>query len=146
LQHCLAVACPPWGNVHRVDVDPEVTVTRRDLSPIKEQLLRERRELISRALKAMREDTTFDSDDLPDEIDQASAEYIQGLSLRLRDREGYYLRKIDEALRKMESGVYGICEICQQEIPLARLIVRPVAPLCISCKESQERLERTYGL
>ena len=120
-------------------------MTSRDLSQIKQQLIVERRTLISRALKTMREDTAFDADDLPDEIDQASAEYIQGLALRLRDREGYYLRKIEEALRKMESGVYGICEVCNEEIPLARLAVRPVAPLCISCKESQEQLERNFG-
>jgi DnaK suppressor protein len=52
------------------------------------------------------------------------------------------LRKIDEALDRMEQGTYGICERCEKEIPFQRLKARPVTTLCIECKTLQEQEER----
>jgi DnaK suppressor protein len=61
---------------------------------------------------------------------------------RLRERERGLLAKIEEALQKIEQGVYGECESCGEEIGLKRLEARPVAELCIDCKSEQERMER----
>ena len=78
----------------------------------------------------------------PDQSDQATAEVDQNFSLRLKEREQKLLKKIDEALDRMETKTYGICERCGQEIPYKRLKARPVTTLCIECKTLQEQEER----
>jgi DnaK suppressor protein len=62
--------------------------------------------------------------------------------MRIRDRERKLLKKIDEALDRMSSGTYGICERCSEDIPYKRLKARPVTTLCIECKTLQEQEER----
>ena len=64
-------------------------------------------------------------DDLADEIDQASSEYAQSMIFRLRDREKFLLAKIDKALARIESGTFGVCEKCEEEISVKRLEARP---------------------
>lgn len=101
--------------------------------------------LIARASRTLENDATYDTSDLADEIDQATAEYGHSLELRLRDREAYYLAKIDAALRRIDEGSFGICEVCDEPIAARRLEVRPVTTLCVRCKEEQEMDERSYG-
>jgi DnaK suppressor protein len=79
----------------------------------------------------------------PDVSDQASAEVDQNFSMRIREREQKLLKKIDEALDRMNTATYGICERCGGEIPYKRLKARPVTTLCIECKTLQEQEERT---
>lgn len=111
-----------------------------------EALLRsERDDLLRKAIKSLREDAVMDTNDLPDEIDQATTEYLQSMSLRMRDREKYYLQKIEVALAKIAAGEYGLCEECEEPIAVKRLVARPVTTLCIRCKEDQEREERAYS-
>jgi len=83
-----------------------------------------------------------DLEALPDVSDQASAEADQNFSMRIRDRERKLLKKIEEALARMSSGTYGICERCDGDIPYKRLKARPVTTLCIECKTLQEQEER----
>ena len=83
-----------------------------------------------------------DLEALPDVSDQASAEADQNFSMRIRDRERKLLKKIEEALARMSSGTYGICERCEGDIPYKRLKARPVTTLCIECKTLQEQEER----
>lgn len=78
----------------------------------------------------------------PDVSDQASAEVDQNFSMRIRDRERKLLKKIDEALDRMNASTYGICEACGGEIPYKRLKARPVTTLCIECKTTQEEEEQ----
>jgi DnaK suppressor protein len=78
----------------------------------------------------------------PDVSDQASAEVDQNFSMRIREREQKLLKKIEEALERMKSNTYGICERCGGEIPYKRLKARPVTTLCIECKTLQEQEER----
>ena len=61
---------------------------------------------------------------------------------RIRERESKLLSKIDEALEQIDQGDYGECTSCGEEIGVKRLLARPVARLCIDCKEEQERFER----
>ena len=58
--------------------------------------------------------------------------------------KSYLLKKIDLALEKVESGTYGECESCGEQIAVARLMARPVAQLCIDCKTDQENTERKF--
>ena len=73
--------------------------------------------------------------------DQASAESDRSFILRLRGREQRYIRKIDEAVERIEKGTYGICESCGEPIGVKRLEARPVTTLCIECKTRQEEEE-----
>jgi DnaK suppressor protein len=79
---------------------------------------------------------------LPDVSDQASAEADQNFSLRIREREQRLIKKIDEALDRMDQNTYGICERCEEEIPYPRLKARPVTTLCINCKMLEEQEEK----
>ncbi len=90
-------------------------------------------------------DIHVDPDDFPDEIDAASSEANLQFTGRLREREGGLLAKIDAALEKIESGEYGECVSCGEDIGVKRLKARPVAELCIECKSEAEQLERRTG-
>ena len=79
---------------------------------------------------------------LADPTDRASLESDRALILRMRDRERKLLTKINEAFSRIESGVYGRCDECGDEIGIERLKARPVTNLCINCKSAQEARER----
>jgi len=109
-------------------------------------ILEERRQsLIVQAKKTLESDMVLSPDDRFDEVDQASSEYMQAFSFRLRGREKFLMDKIELALRKIDDGSYGICEECEDTIALKRLQARPEAPLCIQCKEAQEKEEAVYA-
>ena len=91
--------------------------------------------------KIVREDFGVNSDDRYDELDQATTDIEQSMRMRLRNREVLYIKKVDEALERIEEGVFGLCELCEEDIELRRLEARPTATLCIGCKEEQERKE-----
>ncbi len=118
---------------------------KKELAKFKAILLKEQQEVLRKAAKTLNDEAKVDTNELPDETDQASSEYLQSLALRLRDREKTYLNKVEAALKKIETGEFGICENCGEEISIKRLEARPVTTLCIRCKEDQEREERTYG-
>jgi DnaK suppressor protein len=84
---------------------------------------------------------TLSNDEMSDEFDLTSAEQEQDMRMRLRSREALFLKKIDEALNKIQDGSFGECECCEEPIELSRLEVRPTANLCLSCKEEQEMRE-----
>jgi len=81
----------------------------------------------------------------PDPNDRATQEDEFSLELRTRDRERKLIRKIDEALKRIEDGSYGYCLETGEEIGVKRLEARPVATLSIEAQERRERRERQYG-
>jgi DnaK suppressor protein len=81
----------------------------------------------------------------PDPNDRATQESEFSLELRTRDRERKLIRKIDEALKRVEDGSYGYCLETGEEIGIKRLEARPVATLCVEAQERRERRERQYG-
>ena len=81
----------------------------------------------------------------PDPNDRATQEEEFSLELRTRDRERKLIRKIDEALKRVEDGSYGYCLETGDEIGVKRLEARPVATLTIEAQERRERRERQYG-
>jgi len=114
------------------------------LKKFKTLLTEKRDEIVKKAKQTLEEDMTLDSNDLPDEMDLASSEYLQSFTFRLRGREKVFLDKIEKALRKIEDGSFGTCEECAEEISVKRLEARPETTLCIRCKEDQERHEKDY--
>lgn len=107
---------------------------------IRRDLQRQRANLLLEAGDALTNPRQIEP--FPDLSDQASAEVDQNFVLRMKEREQKLLKKIDEALDRLATRTYGICERCGQEIPYKRLKARPVTTLCIECKTLQEREEK----
>jgi len=125
-------------------------VQKKNLTPrgkliqgIKQNLIMQRNILLNEAEEALNMlpgQTIF-----PDMGDQASAEIDRSFMLRLRGREQRLLKKIEAAIDKIDSGTFGICEACGEEINIKRLEARPVAGMCIFCKTEQEEEEKLRG-
>ena len=107
---------------------------------IKSILLRQKASLLTEAEVALNElpgQSIF-----PDMGDQASAETDTNFMLRLRGREQRLLKKIDEAIERIDNYTFGICDDCGLEIDVKRLEARPVTTMCIECKMHQEEDEK----
>jgi DnaK suppressor protein len=120
-------------------------LSKEQIASFRETLQQKRIRLLIEARRTLDNEMVIESDERLDEVDQASSEYMQAFSFRLRGRERFLMDKIDHALRKIDAGEYGICEECEEPISLPRLLARPEAQLCIQCKEAQEREEAVYA-
>ncbi|GAB6058357.1 RNA polymerase-binding protein DksA [Desulfonatronum parangueonense] len=80
-----------------------------------------------------------------DPADRATMETDRSFMLRLRDRERKLIPKIQEALGRIQSGNFGMCEDCGEDISIERLKARPVTTLCIKCKSIREEEESLRG-
>jgi DnaK suppressor protein len=81
----------------------------------------------------------------PDQNDRASLESDRNFELRIRDRERKLIVKMQEAIKRIDEGTFGVCEVCGGTISEKRLMARPVTTLCINCKTKQEQVEKTEG-
>jgi DnaK suppressor protein len=115
-------------------------VNRRDVDLFRNLLNERRQELLTEAGKTV--DGMDENGNFPDPTDRAAMESDRSFTLRMRDRERKLIAKIEEALRRLEDGSYGVCEECGEKIGAARLKARPVTTLCIDCKSVQEVAER----
>lgn len=100
-------------------------------------LLEESQETIDHMREAAR--------DVSDEAERASRETEITFELRTRDRYRKLLRKIDQALERIDEGTYGYCEETGDPIGIERLEARPIATLSIEAQERRERMEQQYG-
>jgi len=107
---------------------------RKMLEALKEELSQD----IDRTVQTMQHEATI----FADPNDRASQESDIAQELRNRDRERKLIKKIDEAITRIDSGDYGYCNNCGVEIGLKRIEVRPTATLCIDCKTLDELRER----
>jgi DnaK suppressor protein len=82
---------------------------------------------------------------VPDPADRATIEEEHALELRTRDRERKLLKKIDQALARIEDGSYGYCEETGEPIGIQRLLARPTATLTIEAQERRELKQKLYG-
>ncbi|MCE5194714.1 MAG: RNA polymerase-binding protein DksA [Nitrospiraceae bacterium] len=117
-------------------------LTERDkrLFEIRKKLVEQKEIILNEAEAALNElpgQTIF-----PDMGDQASAEIDRNFMLRLRGREQKLLKKIEEAIERINNGTFGICENCGVDIDIKRLEARPVTNMCIDCKTQQEEEEK----
>ncbi|MEE3748372.1 RNA polymerase-binding protein DksA [Pasteurella multocida] len=83
-----------------------------------------------------------EASNFPDPADRATQEEEFSLELRTRDRERKLLKKIENTLKKLETGDFGYCDSCGIEIGIRRLEARPTADLCIDCKTLAEIREK----
>ena len=90
-------------------------------------------------------DMTNGKENFPDMNDRATLESERNFELRIRDRERRLIAKLQEAIKRIDEGTFGICEVCGGRISEKRLMARPVTTLCIDCKTKQEKTERLIG-
>tara|TARA_E500000331_G_C17268355_1_gene718045 strand:- start:239 stop:703 length:465 start_codon:yes stop_codon:yes gene_type:complete len=132
-------------------------VFSEDYLPVKgESFMNDRQlEFFRRKLVNWKNDLMSDSKDtieglqdntrnIPDIADRASEETDRALELRTRDRQRKLVSKIDAALRRIDEGEYGYCEITGEPISLKRLDARPIATMTLEAQESHERREKVH--
>lgn len=113
-------------------------LTKKQIEELKSILLQWKDQLVKESQESIGEPLSYEGGD---EIDRADTEAGRLVMLRNLDRDRKLLKRIEYTLRKIEAGTYGICEMCGSEIPYQRLKARPVAKLCIHCKELEEENE-----
>ena len=106
---------------------------------IKALLLQMRKELLQEVSQSMRAESDHLKHDIGDFYDHASSDRDRELALMLADREREKLTYVDDALKRIDLGTYGICESCDEEIDKDRLLAMPFTKLCLSCQEDFER-------
>ncbi|MGX5649041.1 RNA polymerase-binding protein DksA [Hydrogenophaga borbori] len=89
----------------------------------------------------LREDTVV----VPDPADRATIEEEHALELRTRDRERKLLKKIEQAIARIEAGDYGYCEETGEPIGVGRLIARPTASLSLEAQQRRELKQKMFG-
>jgi len=122
-----------------------MTLKKNELKKFAMALKEEKARILNQLDKTKKHDLTLQTEDLPDEVDLASSELNQSMSLRIRDRERELVLKIEEALGKIEDGTFGLCEMCEEPIDTKRLEAQPVADMCIRCKEQEEIQRKIYA-
>ena len=114
---------------------------KKDIEYFREVLTKHLEELLSHADNTV-SGMTAPKENFLDPTDRASLEANRNFMLRIRDRENKLIKKIKEALDRIENNTYMICEKCGEDISLARLKARPVTTQCIDCKTKEEAAER----
>lgn len=112
------------------------------------KLLSDRREVLASELRLSTQQLIDDEVFYTDTVDQASADSDKALMMQMKNRDRDLLLQIHEALRRIDQGIYGECERCDEMISEARLKAFPFATLCIDCKaelESQGIKEIRYS-
>ena len=109
---------------------------RRKLNDWKAELMEDSRDTVA----GMKDQTR----NIPDVADRASEETDRALELRTRDRQRKLVNKIDAALRRIDEGEYGYCEITGEPISLKRLDARPIATMSLEAQERHERREKVH--
>ena len=114
----------------------QVEYFRRKLITWKQDLLADTRDTIEGLQDGTR--------NIPDVTDRASEETDRAIELRTRDRQRKLVAKIDAALRRIDEGEYGYCEVTGEPISLKRLDARPIATMSLEAQERHERREKVH--
>lgn len=112
----------------------------KQITQLKDALLAEKERIFNKTQN--NESYCLDKNELSDPVDEASVNVQTSQEIRFRNRDIFYLKKINKALGKLNEGTYGLCEDCDAEINFERLMARMTAELCIGCKEEAEFSEK----
>ncbi len=113
---------------------------KEQLDYIRGLLENQLKELLDEAERTIN-DMTGENAAFPDPTDRASLESDRSFTLRIRDRERKLIGKIKDALKRIDEGTYGVCEVCGGKISPKRLMARPVTTMCYECKMAAEEEE-----
>lgn len=143
-------AQPPLSGAQAFGVEPYQTEAGEEyMNPSQQQHFRGLLEAWKHGLMEEVDRTVHHMQDeamnFPDPNDRATQESEFSLELRTRDRERKLIKKIEEAIKRLDNDEYGYCEACGIEIGVRRLEARPTATLCIDCKTLDEIREKQRG-
>jgi DnaK suppressor protein len=113
-------------------------LAERERYQVLKALLEERRHEIQMKLRSLRETLPADATVVKDAEEQSVDDFVQDIDFALMQMKSETLGRIDQAIQRLESGTYGLCDECGEEIAAARLKALPFAALCRSCQEEQE--------
>ena len=144
------------GNSERASMKPEVFLPEdyrpaedepfmngRQLEYFRRKLINWKQELLDQSAETI-DNLQESARSVPDIADRASEETDRALELRTRDRQRKLVAKIDSALRRIEQGDYGYCEMTGEPISLKRLDARPIATMTLEAQEKHERREKVH--
>ena len=117
-------------------------LTPEQLAQIKDSIDKQRQEILDKLNQRCEEG--YEPEVRGDEADIANSEGIALTMERLQSRDRRLLKKLYEAMRRVDSEDFGYCESCGEEIGFKRLLARPAARQCIDCKQNEEQRERGY--
>lgn len=119
------------------------TTAKDKWSEIRAILLKMKQDAVQEILRSIKSgsESSAAEETTGDIYDQASSERDRELELLLNDREREKVHNIDEALLRMSEGEYGICEECDEDIPIGRLKVLPFTRHCVRCKSDLEKMQ-----
>ncbi|PKP74026.1 MAG: RNA polymerase-binding protein DksA [Alphaproteobacteria bacterium HGW-Alphaproteobacteria-6] len=123
--------------------ESEPFMSERQLEYFRRKLLMWKEELLEQSAETL-EGLQDSGRNVPDIADRASEETDRALELRTRDRQRKLVTKIDAALRRIDNGEYGYCEMTGEPISLKRLDARPIATMTLEAQERHERRERVH--
>lgn len=118
--------------------EERIATIRRRLIDIREQFLREFRQQNAEA-------AALGDTGVPDPGDMSLNDYLGDFLHLLSDSKREEIVRIDEALRRLDDGNYGICQQCGEPVPIERLEIQPYTPYCVECKEDLEAQARRLG-
>jgi DnaK suppressor protein len=120
----------------------EKDLVDRDRYLLLKGILEDRRREIHEKLRSLRESMPSGATDVRDAEEQSVDDFVQEVDLALMQMKSETLKKIDQALQRLEEGTYGRCQECDAEVPAARLKALPFAALCRDCQEDAESTVR----
>ncbi|MBN2630408.1 MAG: RNA polymerase-binding protein DksA [Rhodobacteraceae bacterium] len=123
--------------------ESEPFMNERQLEYFRRKLVTWKQELLSQSAETI-DNLQTSARNVPDIADRASEETDRALELRTRDRQRKLVSKIDAALRRIDSGEYGYCEMSGEPISLKRLDARPIATMTLEAQEKHERREKVH--
>jgi DnaK suppressor protein len=123
--------------------EDEPFMNDRQLEYFRRKLIAWKNELIEQSAETL-EGLAESARNVPDIADRASEETDRALELRTRDRQRKLVSKIDAALRRIDNGEFGYCEMTGEQISLKRLDARPIATMTLEAQEKHERRERVH--
>lgn len=111
----------------------------QDLENFKRKLLEMRRDLLGQVEKKKIYSKEMGEDGIPDSGDVATYSYSKEVLMGLGENERTKLRLVEEALAKIDEGIYGVCERCEESIPVKRLDLLPFTQYCVQCQSELEK-------
>jgi DnaK suppressor protein len=106
------------------------------------QMLRDRQIEIHNKLRSLRQVLPAEVSEVKDAEEQSMEDFVRGMDFALMEMESDTLRRIDDALLRLQAGTYGVCAECDEKIAEARLRALPFATLCRDCQENEEDATR----
>ncbi len=116
---------------------------KRQLQKYRNQLLQIRKDILHEIRQDLQEERDAEAPEGRDTYDVASDERDREINLLLGDRGRKKLLLVDDALARVETGEYGICDECGEEISPGRLEAMPFSHLCVTCQGEHEQVQRT---